>query len=195
MEEEVLLLHLNKIENLIEQDNLQYAKRYNNRELDNLKGITEQKCKLHKLNRDHCKTCKNLTCNLNNNENMKKKEWNMSSKEIIEDDMKKEMYAKNFSKFFNTELLKSDFSKLPMLSFILEKFSTDFDEDMKDVLELRNEQYKVFEKLSKDFTDEEKSLMEKYQEIESDIEYKEKEKTFVMGYLIGLKLSQEFKID
>ena len=77
MEEKVLLWHLDRLERLIEKDDLYYARRYNKQEIENIKGITEQKCKRHVVNKGYCRLCKNLTCNLNNNENMKKEEWNI----------------------------------------------------------------------------------------------------------------------
>ena len=117
----------------------------------------------------------------------------MSSKEIIEDDKKKEMYRKNFSNFFNMEILKSDFSNLPMLSYILEFFNDELEEMTPEIKKSNNEAYEFYEKIEKDFTDKQKKSMEEYMEMLSDIGHKEKEKTFVMGYLIGLKLSQELK--
>ena len=193
MEEKVLLWHLDRLERLIEKDDLYYARRYNKREIENLKGITEQKCKMHKTNKGFCRTCKNITCNLNSNEKMKKEEWNMSSKEIIDDEKKKEMYAKNYSKIFNMEILKSDFSKLPMLSYILEIFNNELEEMTPEIKKLNNEAYEFYEEIEKELTDEQKEKMQEYREMLSDIGHKEKEKTFIMGYLIGLKLSQELK--
>lgn len=118
----------------------------------------------------------------------------MENKDILEDKKKKEEYAKLFSRFFEMNITKKDFSKLPMLKFILDKFYYDFDEPTKDIKELRNKAYEVYEDLTIDFTQEQKQLMEKYQDFTSDVEHKEKEKIFVMGYLIGLKLSKELEI-
>lgn len=77
MEEEVLLWHLDRIERLIEEEDLYYARRFNKQEIENIKGITEKNCKRHLVNKGYCRICKNLSCNLNNNENMKKEEWNI----------------------------------------------------------------------------------------------------------------------
>ena len=118
----------------------------------------------------------------------------MENKDILEDEKKKEEYSKLFSKFFETKIKKKDFSQLPMLSFVLEKFSNDFDEPTKDIKEIQDKAYKVYEELEKNFTEEQKELMEKYQELTSDAEHKNKEKVFVMGYLIGYKLAKELNI-
>lgn len=195
MEEKVLLWHLDRLERLIEKDDLYYARRYNKQEIENIKGITEQKCKMHKTNKGFCRTCKNITCSLNNNEKMKREEWNMSSKEILENDRMKEKYAKEFSKLFDMEILKSDFNNLPMLSYILDKFSTDFGKTTDEIQELNHNASEFYEEIVKDLTEEQKDSLQDYKEMLYDIETKEMEKTFIMGYLIGLKLSQETKIN
>ena len=91
-------------------------------------------------------------------------------------------------------ITKKDFSKLPMLKFILDKFSEDFEEPTKDIKELKNKMYGLYEELKKDFTPEQKKLIEKYQDLESDTRHKELEKIFVMGFLIGSNLSKELDV-
>lgn len=118
----------------------------------------------------------------------------MENKDILEDEKKKEEYSRLFSNFFEMNITKKDFSQLPMLSFVLEKFSNDFDEPTKEIKDLRNKVYDVYEKLLKDFTNEQKNQMEKYQELTSEIEHKDKEKIFCYGYLIGYKLAKELNI-
>ena len=67
MEEKVMLNLLNRVEWLIIRNRFVEARRLVKREIENLKGITEQNCKPYKYNKDNCSTCKNLNCNLNNN--------------------------------------------------------------------------------------------------------------------------------
>ena len=72
MEEQVMLSLLDRFENLVNKNRLVEIRRLVEREIENLQGITEQKCKAHKINKDYCKRCSNLNCNLNNNENERK---------------------------------------------------------------------------------------------------------------------------
>lgn len=58
---------IRKLDIMIEKNRLYEAKRYFFIELENAKGITEQKCKKKKLRKDICEHCKNLNCNLNRN--------------------------------------------------------------------------------------------------------------------------------
>lgn len=67
MEEKAMLNILNRIQWLIIRNRFVEGRRLVKREIENLKGITEQNCKLHEYNKDNCSTCKNLNCNLNNN--------------------------------------------------------------------------------------------------------------------------------
>lgn len=55
------------LELLIEKNRLFEAKKYTEIQLENVKGITEQKCKLKRLKKDYCNFCKNYLCNLNKN--------------------------------------------------------------------------------------------------------------------------------
>lgn len=48
------------------------AKRLIKQELENLKSITEKKCKRFKLNKTYCRVCKNLNCNNNKNNTTQK---------------------------------------------------------------------------------------------------------------------------
>ncbi|MBO5348525.1 MAG: hypothetical protein J6A89_01705 [Clostridia bacterium] len=49
------------------------SKRLIDRELDNINGMTEQKCIKRKLRADYCNFCDNLFCNFNNNEKLNNK--------------------------------------------------------------------------------------------------------------------------
>lgn len=68
MEEKLMLSLLDRIEELVNKNRFVEARRLTERELENLQGITEQKCKAHKINKGYCKICSNSNCNLNNNE-------------------------------------------------------------------------------------------------------------------------------
>lgn len=63
MKETVMLNILDKLEWLIVRNRTFEAKKVLRIELDNLKGITEQKCKLIKVRKDYCKYCWNYNCN------------------------------------------------------------------------------------------------------------------------------------
>ena len=67
MEEKVMLNVLNKIQWLIIRNRFFEARRLVKQELENLKGITENVCKVHKMNVEGCKSCTNYNCNLNKN--------------------------------------------------------------------------------------------------------------------------------
>ena len=56
MEEKVMLNLLNRVEWLIIRNRFVEARRLVKREIENLQGITEQNCKLHKYNKDYCRT-------------------------------------------------------------------------------------------------------------------------------------------
>ena len=58
------------------------AQRVVKQELNNLNGITEQKCKSRKMNKNWCKICKNRNCNLNVNSEYKDNK--MNDTQIIE---------------------------------------------------------------------------------------------------------------
>ena len=68
MDEKVMLSLLDRFEDLVDKNRFVEARRLVEREIENLQGITEQKCKLHKRNKDYCNICSNLNCNLNNKE-------------------------------------------------------------------------------------------------------------------------------
>ena len=67
MEEQTMLRILDKFIWYSNRNRLFEAKRYVQQELDNIKGITEVKCKRSKINKNYCKICKNRNCNLNSN--------------------------------------------------------------------------------------------------------------------------------
>ncbi len=50
---------------LIDMNRLYEAKKYIEIQIENAKGITEQKCFKRKVRADYCKHCKNDFCNLN----------------------------------------------------------------------------------------------------------------------------------
>lgn len=70
MEELKMLKVLNRIKVCIERDSLDIAKDLTKLEIENLQGITEQKCKENRLYCDnwYCYYCSNTNCsgNLNN---------------------------------------------------------------------------------------------------------------------------------
>ena len=67
MEEITMLKVLDTIEWLIVRNRTVEAKRLVKQELDNLKDITQNKCKLLKVNKGYCRVCKNINCKLNEN--------------------------------------------------------------------------------------------------------------------------------
>lgn len=50
---------------LIDRNRLYEAKKYIEIQLENIKGITEQKCYKRKVRTDYCEHCVNTLCNLN----------------------------------------------------------------------------------------------------------------------------------
>ena len=82
MEEQTMLRILDKFIWYSNRNRLFEAKRYVQQELDNIKGITEVKCKKRKINRLYCNTCKNCNCNLNANPEYK--ENKMDKSQIID---------------------------------------------------------------------------------------------------------------
>lgn len=81
MEEQTMLRILDKFIWYIEKNRLLEAKRYVQQELDNIKGITETKCKRRKINKGYCNICKNRNCNLN--ANLEYKDNNMDKSQTI----------------------------------------------------------------------------------------------------------------
>lgn len=67
MNESTMLSLLVKIENLVNKNRFVEAIRLTEREIENLKCITEQKCKRYKINKGYCRICTNTNCNLNTN--------------------------------------------------------------------------------------------------------------------------------
>lgn len=65
MEENTMLKLLDGFEWLLVRNRSFEAKRLVKQELENIKGITEQKCKKIKLRKDYCVMCKNYNCNNN----------------------------------------------------------------------------------------------------------------------------------
>lgn len=63
-----LVYVLNMLQNCIGRNDLLLSKRLVDRELENIKGITEQRCMKRKLREDYCNFCDNLYCNINNSE-------------------------------------------------------------------------------------------------------------------------------
>ncbi len=63
MKEADMLIILEKIIWLIERNRFVEARRLVEREVENLQGIMEQKCKRKKVNAGNCKICENLNCN------------------------------------------------------------------------------------------------------------------------------------
>lgn len=69
MDNEKMIKILKRIELLIEQDSLDLAKSMTNLEIENIMGITEQRCKSTKyyFYDFYCKYCNNLNCHSNQN--------------------------------------------------------------------------------------------------------------------------------
>ena len=67
MEDTTMLELLDTIEWLVVGNRIVEAKRLVKQELDNLKDITQNKCKLLKVNKGYCRVCKNINCKLNEN--------------------------------------------------------------------------------------------------------------------------------
>lgn len=82
MEEQTMLRILDKFIWYANRNRLFETKRYIQQELDNIKGITEVKCKRSKINKNYCKICKNRNCNLNSNPEYK--ENKMDKSQIID---------------------------------------------------------------------------------------------------------------
>ena len=72
MDNEKMRKILDRIELLIKQDSLDLAKGITKLEIENLKGITEQRCKNTKyyFYDFYCKYCHNLNCNSNQNQEL-----------------------------------------------------------------------------------------------------------------------------
>ena len=67
MEEYKMIFLLYRLETQCNRNGLFVAKKIIKQELENLKGITEQKCKKIKVRKDYCIYCKNYNCSLNKN--------------------------------------------------------------------------------------------------------------------------------
>ena len=69
MDNEKMIKILDRIKLFIEQDSLDLAKDITKLEIENLKGITEQRCKNTKyyFYDWYCQYCSNLNCNSNKN--------------------------------------------------------------------------------------------------------------------------------
>ena len=67
MEDTTMLELLDTIEWLVVGNRIVEAKSLVKQELDNLKDITQNKCKLLKVNKGYCRVCKNINCKLNEN--------------------------------------------------------------------------------------------------------------------------------
>ena len=67
MEENIMFKLLDKFEWLLVRNRSFEAKRLIKQELENIKNITEQKCKKIKLRKDYCLICKNYNCKKNKN--------------------------------------------------------------------------------------------------------------------------------
>ena len=59
----VILLY--RFEECCDLNHLVLAKRLVRQEIENLKGITEQKCRKRKVREDYCNYCSNSNCNYN----------------------------------------------------------------------------------------------------------------------------------
>ena len=72
MDNEKMRKILDRIELLIKQDSLDLAKGITKLEIENLKGITEQRCKNTKyyFYDWYCQYCSNLNCNSNKNKGL-----------------------------------------------------------------------------------------------------------------------------
>jgi len=71
MKKTTLLEIIERIENCLEYGSVDIAKQLIKLEIENLKGITEERCKKTKyyFYDDYCKYCSNLNCNSNQNKN------------------------------------------------------------------------------------------------------------------------------
>lgn len=69
MEDEKMLDILNKIEMFIDKDSLDLARELAQLEIDNLKGITQERCKNTKyyFYDWYCQYCNNINCHNNKN--------------------------------------------------------------------------------------------------------------------------------
>ena len=72
MDNEKMIKILDRIKLFIEQDSLNLAKEMTKLEIENLKGITEQRCKNTKYYYYdwYCKYCSNFNCNSNKNQEL-----------------------------------------------------------------------------------------------------------------------------
>lgn len=72
MDNEKMINILKRIELFIKQDSLDLAKDMTELEIENLKGITEKRCKNTKyyFYDFYCKYCHNLNCNSNQNQEL-----------------------------------------------------------------------------------------------------------------------------
>lgn len=63
MKESIMLNLLERFEWLLVRNRSLEAKRLVKQELENINGVTEQKCKKVKLKSDYCLICNNYNCN------------------------------------------------------------------------------------------------------------------------------------
>lgn len=69
MQKIIMLNILDRLEWLVVRNRSYEAKRLVKQEIENIKGITEKKCKKSKINKNYCLICSNLNCNNNKTKN------------------------------------------------------------------------------------------------------------------------------
>ena len=65
MDEKKMIVLLYRLERQCNRNGLFVIKKLLDREIKNLKGITEKVCKKRKIRENYCNYCDNINCNLN----------------------------------------------------------------------------------------------------------------------------------
>ena len=106
---------------------------------------------------------------------------------------RKEYYQKQYSRFFDMKILKEDFEHMPMLSYIVSKFKSDIEVPSKEIQTLLKQNLDIMEAIDKTLSPEQAQLFYEFNDVNAQLESIYKEKVFVLGFLMGKKLTDEVK--
>ena len=109
------------------------------------------------------------------------------------DAKRKEYYQKQYSRFFDMKILKEDFEQMPMLSYVVSKFKSDIEVPSKEIQVLLKQNLDIMETLDKTLSPEQAQLFYEFNDVNAQLESIYKEKVFVLGFLMGKKLTEEVK--
>ena len=91
------------------------------------------------------------------------------------------------------KLLKEDFENMPMLSYVVSKFKSDIEEDTAEIQDLLKQNSDIMNALDETLNSEQAQLFFEFNDTNAQLESIYKEKSFVLGYLMGKKLTEEVK--